>query len=226
MYFYSRQLHTPATVFDDEQCLVLPNTADGPALLLTPPYADFTYTLLDNYASAQLVEQPPLPGGDPFRIYELSTPIKQAPPQAVFGQDMQLESLQTQHFSLDSTTRVIGLWTWLRSLAPAYETTYHYQAKMLRYAQHDRASGGDAQAIATTCTFNAMRAGDRLLMAFDLPEGNVAPRTAALSVQYSISTQDIPTFGPLHLITHRHLNSPYVTLQTAAGKNSIILPVS
>ena len=219
MYFYSRQLHTPVTVFDDEQCLVLPNAADGPALLLTPPYADFTYTLLNNYASAQLVEQPPLLGGDPFRIYEFSTPIKQEPPQAVFGQDMQLEGMQTQHFSLDSTTRVIGLWNWLRSLAPAYETTYHYQVKM-------QAGGGDAQAIATTCTFNAMRAGDRLLVAFDLPQGNLAPRTAALSVQYSISTQDMPAFGPLHLITHRHLDSPYVALQTADGKNSIVAPVS
>jgi 4-amino-4-deoxy-L-arabinose transferase-like glycosyltransferase len=219
MYYFSRQLHAPVTVFDDERCLVLPNPADGPALLLAPPYADFTYTLLDHYASARLVEQPPLLGGNPFGIYELSTPMKHALPQAVFGQDMQLEGMQTQRFSFDGVSRVIARWNWLHSLAAAYETTYNYQVRI-------RPGGGDAQALTTTCTFNAMRAGDRLLVAFDLPEGSVAPHTAALSAWYSISTQDMPVYGPLHLITHLHLNSPYITLQTADGKNSIVVPVS
>ncbi len=219
MYYFSRQLHTPVTVFDDERCLVLPNPADGPALLLTPPYADFPYTLLDHYASARLGKQPPLLGGNPFGIYELSTPLQQALPQAVFGQDMQLEGMQTQRFSRNGVSRVIARWNWLRSLAAAYETTYHYEVMM-------QPGAGEAQALTTTCTFNAMRAGDRLLVTLDLPKGSVAPHTAALSVQYSISTQDMPTYGPLHLITHRHLSSPYVTLKTANGKNSIVVPAS
>src|SRR5947209_957072 len=78
MYYFSGQLHTPVTVFDSDRCLVLPNPADGPALLLTPPYADLTYTLLNHYASARSVEQPPMLGGNPFGLFELSTPIKQA----------------------------------------------------------------------------------------------------------------------------------------------------
>jgi 4-amino-4-deoxy-L-arabinose transferase-like glycosyltransferase len=219
MYYFSRQLHTPVTVFDDERCLVLPNPADGPALLLTPPYANFTYTLLGHYASARLVEQPPLLGGNPFRIYELSTPLRQVPPQAVFGQDMQLESMQTQRFPLDGMPRMIVHWDWLRSLAPAYETTYHYQVRV-------EPGGGDAQAPATICTFNAMRAGDHLLVAFDLPGGGTASHTAVLSVQYSISTQDMPTYGSLHLLTHRYLDSPYVPLRTADGKSSIVVSTS
>src|SRR5206468_10578474 len=104
-----------------------------------------------------------------------------------------------------------------RSLVPAYETTYHYRV---------RAQLGVGEAQTTTCTFNAMRRGDRLLVAFDLPKGRAAPHTTALSVQYSISTQDMPTYGPLHLITHRLLSSRYVTLKTANGKNSIVVLAS
>ena len=223
MYFFSGHLHTPVTVFDSDRCLVLPNPADGPALLLTPPYADLTYTLLNHYASARSVEQPPLLGGNPFSIFELSTTIstimKKVPPQVVFGQDMQLESIQTQRFSFDGVSRMISRWNWLRPVAPAYETTHHYRVRV-------QPGGGETQTIATVCTFNAMRTGDRLLVAFDLPKGNVAPHTAALSMQYSISTQDMPVYGPLHLITHRHLDSRYVTLKTANGKNSIVVPVS
>jgi len=219
MYFFSGQLHTPVTVFDSDRCLVLPNPADGPALLLTPPYADLTYTLLNHYASARSVEQPPMLGGNPFGIFELSTPMKKVPPQVVFGQDMQLESIQTQRFSFDGVSRMISRWNWLRSLAPAYETTHHYRVRV-------QLGGGEDQAIATICTFNAMRTGDRLLVAFDLPKGGVAPHTAALSVQYSISTQDMPRYGPLHLITHRHLSSRYVPLKAANGKNSIVVRTS
>jgi hypothetical protein len=218
-YYFSRQLHTPVTVFDSDRCLVLPNPADGPALLLTPPYADLTYTLLNHSASARSVEQPPMLGGNPFGIFELSTPMKEVPPQEVFGQDMQLESIQTQRFSFDGVSRMISRWNWLRSLAPAYETTHHYRVRV-------QLGGGEDQAIATTCTFNAMRTGDRLLVAFDLPKGGVAPHTTALSVQYSISTQDMPVYGPLHLITHRHLSSWYVPLKTANGKNSIVVRTS
>jgi Dolichyl-phosphate-mannose-protein mannosyltransferase len=219
MYFFSGQLHTPVTVFDSDRCLVLPKPADGPALLLTPPYADLTYTLLNHYAFARSVEQPPMLGGNPFGIFELSTPMKKVPPQVVFGQDMQLESIQTQRFSFDGVSRVISRWNWLRSLAPAYETTHHYRVRV-------QLGGRGDQAIATTCTFNAMRTGDRLLVAFDLPKGSVAPHTAALSVQYSISTQDMLVYGPLHLITHRRLDSRYVTLNTANGKYSIVVRAS
>ena len=132
---------------------------------------------------------------------------------------MQLESIQTQRFSFDGVPRMISRWNWLRSLAPAYETTHHYRVRV-------QLGGGEVQAIATTCTFNAMRTGDRLLVAFDLPKGGVAPHTAALSVQYSTSTQDMPVYGPLHLITHRHLSSRYVPLKAANGKNSIVVRTS
>ncbi|OLB40965.1 MAG: hypothetical protein AUH05_08965 [Ktedonobacter sp. 13_2_20CM_53_11] len=114
---------------------------------------------------------------------------------------------------------MISRWNWLRSLAPAFETTHHYRVRV-------QLGGGEDQAIATICTFNAMRTGDRLLVAFDLPKGGVAPHTAALSVQYSISTQDMPRYGPLHLITHRHLSSRYAPLKAANGKNSIVVRTS
>ena len=45
------QMRTPTTLFDDERCLVLPNPADGPAVLLVDPYAQMTLALLRLYAT-------------------------------------------------------------------------------------------------------------------------------------------------------------------------------
>ncbi|MDQ2716949.1 MAG: glycosyltransferase family 39 protein [Chloroflexota bacterium] len=206
MYYFSRQLQTPVTVFDAAHCLVLPNPASGPALLLTPPSTQLTYALLGRFTSARLLAQPPILGGQPFRIYQLSSPTSPEQSQAVFGRDVRFSTPQVQWFPFDDTSRLVSQGNWLRALPPAYETYYRYQVTALPDA-------GKAQGMQSVCTFNAMRAGDRLLVAFDLPAQSPLPRTVTLSVGYSVLTQDMPSFGPLHLMTHRHLESPYVPLK-------------
>ncbi|MBA2285358.1 MAG: glycosyltransferase family 39 protein [Ktedonobacteraceae bacterium] len=206
MYYFSRQLQTPVTVFDAAHCLVLPNPASGPALLLTPPSTHLTYALLGRFASARLLAQPPILGGAPFRIYQLSSSTGPEQAQAVFGRDMRFSTPQVQWFPFDDTSRLVSQGDWLRALPPAYETYYRYQVTALP-------DTANTQGMQSVCTFNAMRAGDRLLVAFDLSGQSPLPRTVTLSVGYSVLTQDMPSFGPLRLMTHRHLESPYVPLK-------------
>jgi hypothetical protein len=39
-------MHTPATLFNDQGCVVLPGTEEGPAVMLVGPYDNLTDALV------------------------------------------------------------------------------------------------------------------------------------------------------------------------------------
>src|SRR5579859_3144657 len=55
--YLSQQMHTPVTFFTDT-CLVLPGVAQGPVVLLAGPYNTVQDSLLNQFTSASLVDQP------------------------------------------------------------------------------------------------------------------------------------------------------------------------
>ena len=96
MRYLAEQLRTPTTLFDDSSCLVLPGASGGPALFLVSPYAQLTLALLNQYATATLIDRPVRLGAPPFQLY-IVTPrpiIGQTFVPVTFVDHLQLVDLQ------------------------------------------------------------------------------------------------------------------------------------
>jgi hypothetical protein len=205
--YLAQQMQTPTTLFDDSHCLVLPNPADGPAVLLVSPYAQLTLTLLRIYASLQLVGRSPRLGAPPFRLYIVSTaPLTRlAHASASFVNDLQYDDMQRLPAS---PSWLATRWTLLRSLPAASRTIYNYQLT--------------AAAETSLCAFTAIHAGNELIVAF-MP---LHATHLTLKGQMYTEIPYHPSFGPLRFETDLTLYTPRVILRTARGKDGIALPSS
>src|SRR5260370_18200865 len=102
--YLAEQMQTPATLFDASNCLVLPNPASGPAVLLVGPYDKLSGVLLGRFAVATLIDQPERLGGAPFHLYLLQ-PIpapKQASSNEAFANNLQLLDNRPRQLSFDN----------------------------------------------------------------------------------------------------------------------------
>src|SRR5205085_9310863 len=103
--YLSEQMRTATTLFDATNCLVLPNPADGSAVLLVGPYDTLTNALLSQFAKATLVDQPMRPGGAPFRLYIVApTAVQNSSTTDTFGDDLQLLHAQSRVLSSDNSS--------------------------------------------------------------------------------------------------------------------------
>ncbi len=217
--YLAEHTHTPTTVFN-QNCLVLPNPADGPAVLLEGPYNDLADTLLPRFASATLVDEPKRIGGDPFKLYIVETHAAKATVQASFPQEMQL--LDTQRFSFQDTPWAVTHWNVLHSSPTRYQTTYTYN--ILNLADNNQ------QTSYQQCFLTSMQAGDQLLRAFPLQSGSQTFTSLDIQVQ---SYTDSPViwepkvFNPLGISfeTGAVDTSPAIVLQTDDGKQHIVIPI-
>jgi hypothetical protein len=231
MQYLATQMKTPATLFDDSQCLVLPPPSAGPALLLVNPYAQLTLALLRSYASATLVAQPPRLGTLPFSLYIVrSTPVGgHALAAQPFKNNLQLLSLQRERFQLptgyagsaSSSNLLVSRWTMLRSIQPAAGTTYSYTLNATMNSQ-------PGSIMPSLCTFTSMQPGDQLFDAFTLPTASPPSSPTSVTIEGNSFLTDpyVPTFGPLRLETDQVRNVDYIPLQTTTGARSLTAPVS
>jgi 4-amino-4-deoxy-L-arabinose transferase-like glycosyltransferase len=221
LHYLSEQMQTPTTLFDATNCLVLPNPADGPAVLLVGPYDGLTNALVNQFASATLVDQPVRPGGAPFRLYIVTPSTVQAPPAAnTFGNDLQLLNAQTQSLqsnNASSTLWMVTRWNLLRTTRPALRTAYNY-------AVTAQPNGGSA--LKALCNLSTIRAGDQLLAAFPLSKNSLAPSSVTVGVQSYTTVPYNPAFGLLHFETYIDNSTPPAALQTPGGGSTITLPSS
>ncbi|HEX3640266.1 MAG TPA: glycosyltransferase family 39 protein [Ktedonobacteraceae bacterium] len=167
--YLSTQMRTPTTVLDSN-CIVLPSTAEGPALMLVKPYSDFINALVtsknfNQYSTATLIGKPSRPGGAPFSLY-LVTPkpthaISHAPSLYQFRHELQLDPF-SQSFLFNHTPWLVTHWSLLRSALPSYNKTYTYSITMTHYSNRT-----EHKSTTTQCTFRAMRAGDQVLIPFN-----------------------------------------------------------
>jgi Dolichyl-phosphate-mannose-protein mannosyltransferase len=212
--YLAEQMQTPTTLFDATKCLVLPNPAIGPAVLLVGPYDGLTNALLSQFASATLIDQPARLGGPPFRLYVVTPNAGQGASHDGFVQNLQLLDGRAQHLNLDNSAWLVTHWSFMRSEQTRFRTTYNYALTVL--------PNGDSEQIRqSVCTFTSMREGDELLVAFDLPVGGSVPTSVTIEAQSFVTIPNNPVYGPLHAETNNSLNSARVTLQTTDGEDSI-----
>ncbi len=182
LQFLSTQMHTPATVFESS-CVVLPSTAEGPAVMLVGPYSDVTNALVtsktfSHYLTATLIDKPRRPGGAPFWLYIVTPQPEQAVPHTLSTHDLQL-STSAQSFDYKNSPWVVTSWSLLHSALPDYHTYYTYTMTPFSH-------GSYAQSTTTQCTFTAMRAGDQVLIPFpqnDLSTGDQRATSSIIRVK-------------------------------------------
>ncbi len=223
MHYLSQQMHTPSTLFDDARCLVLPNPADGPAVLLVSPYANVTNALLGEYASTTLVDQPPRLGAPPFKLYIVSPRGTQSTTLAAqtFVDHLQLVNLQRKQLALTNPSWLVARWNLLRSANPAARTTYHYAITAT--------ANSDSYPISSLCTFSAIRPGDQLFVAFSLHDNAKTTASVGSVALKGLSFTTIPynpALGPLRLETDQLRSSSTTVLRTTTGQDTLTIPVT
>jgi len=221
IHYLSEQMHTPTMLFDDSRCLVLPNPSDGPAVLLVSPYAHLTQALLNNYATATLVDRPARLGAPPFRLY-IVTPkplARQLPVSQTFVDNLQMLSLQRQQLNATGHSWLVSRWTFLRSAQPGPRTTYNYAMIALINAN-------DSYSRRSLCTLTSIRLGDQLCVAFPPVGDSSTSNLVTISGQSYTTAPYNPSFGPLHLETDQTQDSPRIVLRTREGKDKMTVPLS
>jgi len=215
--YLAEQVQTPTTLFDASRCLVLPNPADGPAVLLVGPYDKLTSVLLGQFATSTLIDRPERLGGAPFQLF-IVKPITIALSRSTssFLNNLQLLDKQVRHFSYDNSLWLVTHWRLLRSTSPGYRTTYTYTMRALL-------NGNRGPGISSQCISTSMRPGDQLIVAFQVPRATVLPVSVTISAtSYTTMPYNLLS-GPFHLETFRDQSTPQTTLTTLDDRDTITL---
>lgn len=218
--FLSTQMHTPATLFNDQGCVVLPGANEGPAVMLVGPYSNFTDALIRQFASATLISQPPRSGGSPFRLYIVNTRYSAPVAGSLLGNSLQLLNAPAQPFTFQSQSWLVSQWELTRSMPAAYRQVYGYSIS--------QASGENSpQSVTNPCELTSMRAGDRLLLPLKQNTSSPEIGTPSLNVQigvFEISPRYLK-YGPLTFETYADTTTPTTFLKTATGQDQLSIPV-
>jgi hypothetical protein len=217
--YLAEQMRTPTTLFDASHCLVLPNVAAGPAVLLLGPYDTLSMVLLSHFAKTTLVSRPQRLGGVPFQLY-IVQPIavsKLAPSSEAFVHHLQLLDTQAQQFSFDNSSLLATRWSYIRSVAPNYRTTYTYTMT----AQFEGQPG-----ITSQCSTTSIRAGDQLIVTFPISRSTSRLSSMTITAKSFTTLPLNITYGSFRLETISDQNTQPLFLQTTEGKNSISLSTS
>ncbi len=216
--YLSAQMRTPSTVFEDTPCLVLPNPADGPAVMLVGPYSPLTDALLTHYANATLVSEPPRNGGAPFKLYIVYPSTQQSVVGSTFGSDLQQLSTPAQAFSSNGSNYLVTHWSMMRSAPAGYDKIYGYNFKE---------SSSAKQHTSTLCVLTSMRVGDQLLVASRQPGNKPFPSSSVITMGVQ-SYAENPYYlkaGPLTFETYRVVTSPWTLIRTSQGAYSLTIHV-
>jgi len=217
--YLAEQTRIPTTLFDASRCLVLPNATAGPAALLIGPSDTLSMALLSHFARATLVSRPERLGGVPFQLY-IVEPIavsKLAPSHEAFEHHLQLLESQVQQFRFENSSWLTTRWSYTRSAALGYRTTYTYNMM----AQFEGKPG-----ITSKCTSTSIRVGDQLIVTFPLWKNSSIPSSLTITAK-SFTTMPLDlSYGSLHFENIRDQNTQPLILQTTEGKSSISLSTS
>ncbi len=215
--YLSEQLTTAVTTFDDNRCLVLPSPANGPAIMLVGPHSTMTDALLANFAHATLLAQPPHRGGPPYKIYLVRPDTAPSLYQNAFLQNLQLLDASAQKMQLAQNTFLVTRWNLQRSSVPSYRKTDTYNLTAQTPSDQSWQSSG-------SCTFNAIRPGDHLLVAMGTQSS--LPTTMNIKVQYYETTPHLLKTGPITFETGNNDVTPWLYLPVQDGKESLAVPIA
>lgn len=218
--YLAEQMQTPTTLFDASHCLVLPNPTSGPAVLLVGPYDKLTGILLGRFAVATLIDQPERLGGAPFQLYIVQpiSGLKQATSNEAFANNLQLLDKWPRQLSFENSTWLTTRWGFMRSALPQYRTTYTYTLQALLHGNSNKGLN-----ISSQCVFTSMRAGDELLVSFQLPTSAFLAASMTISATTYTTTPFDLSYGPFHFENIRDQRTQTIALETTAGTPGIIL---
>jgi len=220
--YLAEQMQDPTTLFDTSHCLILPNPAAGPAVLQVGPYDRLTNVLLSQFARATLIDQPKRLGGAPFSLYVIK-PIAEPKPGSsteTFENNLQLLGNQAQHLSFDNSMLLITRWSLVHSATMNYRTTYTYNMRALL-----NGNGDSGLSVSSQCVSTSMRAGDQLIVTFDLPRGDSVPSSLTMFATSYVTMPLNLSYGPFQLESISDQRTHPVILQTISGTDSITFPV-
>jgi 4-amino-4-deoxy-L-arabinose transferase-like glycosyltransferase len=214
LYFLVPQMQRPATLFETPGCFVLPDPAAGPALMLTSPYSPLTSVVLRHFTTAKLVAELPRLGGEPYKLYLVSSPSPQTKAQAVFPANLSL--MDTHATSLDAGNRtwLVSQWRIQRTAAPAFRTMYTYRFTSQIKAEKARSA----------CQLNRLQTGDQLITAWPFSGLRTASRLT-LKGEFLVSTPRFSQFGPLRLDRYQHQTTTYPLVATGAYAEGVTLSI-
>ncbi|MEO8973303.1 MAG: glycosyltransferase family 39 protein [Ktedonobacteraceae bacterium] len=204
-------LHTPTTLFDASNCVVLPNPASGPAMMLVSPYDTFASSLLSQFASMNLIARPARLGGPPFLLYMVTPFSGQGTAQAFTG-NLQFVDAQTYSSNVSASTVLATRWALLRSAPTVSSETYNYAFTV---------NMGSGHQLQTGCSLTTLGKGDQLVAAFRLPKVSIVAPQIMVGAQYSTTHPYDPSYGPFHLEIDATQSSPATSLVTPDGGTSL-----
>lgn len=222
--YLAGQMQTPVTVLGTSNCLILPDRAQGPALMLLGPADTLNAALLTHFASATLISSPPRLGGAPFQLYLVQPLSATLHSPFSFAHTLTLQQAQPSTFAWTDPaapqtgpTRVFEThWTSLKDLPAVDGTmyTYHFAARSTGQ------EGTDEQTSTTDCSFSSLTAGEQLLVPFQLPtDSTVSPTTLALSGSTWVTQPYELHYGPFNFESILEQNSTPVPFVASGGGN-------
>jgi hypothetical protein len=211
-------VHTHLSVFDSQQCMVLPDAKSGPVVYVTDPTREDIGVLLKRNTVARLVEEIQHPGGAPFKLYVLSAKPEPRPALQLSG-GVQLLSPQADVLSSPGRASqwLATRWAVQHMQGPQPRTTY-------QYVFNSQLEGGTMSEQQQLCELSRTWPGDQLIPFFKLV-GN-APGHLLTQVQMFSSGPQHYDWGSLKLVTFSSVDTPRITLQTANGRKIISLSTS
>src|SRR3989440_1401180 len=221
MPFLAEEMRTPTTLFDAASCLVLPAPGAGPAVLLVRSTDKVVTALMAHFATATLVDQPPLLGTAPFQLYIVTLSGRSGgsgqstPASSGFVNHLQLLAPQAQQLRLGTSPFLVARWTLLRNEQSRLRTAYTY----IMRAKPDLPSAGS---IRSNCTLTSIRPGDKLITTFRLPQGSPLASSFSVTSQFLMTSPYTVSLGPLHFETANTQGAP-VALQTVHGSDAITI---
>ncbi|QBD82097.1 hypothetical protein EPA93_41415 [Ktedonosporobacter rubrisoli] len=211
--YLASQMHTPTTIFNCKECLVLPTHTTGPVAMLVSPYSTFVDALLKQFTQAKLVDSPPRLGGDPFRLYVVSNPDQLPSARQTFSNQLQLFDTHLRLIKFNNASWQVSHWGFLHAKPLSFNSTYTYMMTASPASQSKLTSKG-------LCELSSLHPGDELLMAF---RENSATLPLKVTVRYQESRPyDLP-FGPLALETGVDQITPWTTLKIMNGNGATLL---
>lgn len=218
LWYLADQMQTPTTVFDGSRCLVLPNPADGPAVMIVDSKNTLMLALLSQYATLTPVNQSPQLGGGLYQMY-IAQPVAMLPATGAnltFGNNLRSLDGRVQTFSAGNRSYVTSAWSVLKSESASYRTTYTYSLTA-------SFNGTGQSSTQTQCIATSLRAGDEMVAAFSLPTNASLPTTVSVTGEYFSDQPYALSLGPLPLENIRLQRVGHVSLLTLSGENRIIL---
>src|SRR5260370_36190325 len=122
--YLASQMHTPATLFESNSCLVLPSPGEGSAVILPRSTDTLALALLSHFATATLVDEPPVLGSTPFKLSIVTPmPFTQPATPAGFAGQLQLIDSHVQQLGPSFPPMSLTPWHLLLTNHPAPLTT-------------------------------------------------------------------------------------------------------